>query len=301
MRGDNKFVVDLIADLGRGGYRTAAWRGFLSTATRRARSGIGESRSRLITFLAWVALALAGMMALGLLDLARVNSIFATVAVIFWFAVSTLWTLMHLSMARSGDGVIQEYFYPPNGLSYLRLATGPAMVPVLASFREPMSSGWGTVILIAALAMTDMLDGLIARSTGKTSYLGRVLDPLADIVFLFSLTLGLTIAGVLPLSLLVLMFFRYPYLLLAVVVYSLMRKPMEIRPTIIGKVTSATTSAVLTAVALAVLVDPDWLMDKWVDWAVLFLHVPIVVNLAYLLWKAISMARKSSPVGPRES
>jgi cardiolipin synthase (CMP-forming) len=286
------FVVDLIAELVRGEYRLHAWKRFLSVAMTRARSGVVESSSRLATFLLWVAAGVACLAMVVLPDLERIDSALMFGFVAAWFIVATMWTMGHLSMARSVDGEIHRYFYVPNGLSYLRLALGPAMVPVLASSGEILSPGWSTVGLIFALAVTDLLDGLIARATGRTSRLGRFLDPLADIVFLFSLAMGLTVAGVLPVSLLLLIILRYPVLLLWLVVFTLSRGPIEIRPTVIGRVTSATVSAALTLMALASLVNPAWLTGEWVEWAVIFLHMPIIANLVYLLWRATQCFRE---------
>lgn len=271
--------------------RPGGWLDIIFGSGRIARHGITESRSRLATFALWALLAAGGIAAVLAIDAGGATPGAAFSVSIGWYAVATIWTFTHLSMARSFEGEVHRFFYVPNGLSYLRFALGPVMIPFLAFAGGEGSPDWGTVGLVVALALTDMLDGLVARSTGKTSVLGRVLDPLADVVFLFSMTVGLTIAGMIPLSLLILMFFRYPYLLLSVIAFTALRGPMEIRATIIGKVTTATTSTVLAAVALGVLAEPSWLRTEWLEWAILFIHLPITLNLVYLIRWAIRLVK----------
>ncbi len=52
------------------------------------------------------------------------------------------------------------------------------------------------VLLIAGL--TDILDGYLARSQGKVSQLGEMLDPLADKSMMLAVIVSLLIAGLIP-------------------------------------------------------------------------------------------------------
>jgi cardiolipin synthase (CMP-forming) len=54
------------------------------------------------------------------------------------------------------------------------------------------------VILYAAGAATDFLDGFIARRWRQVSELGRILDPLADRVFIAALAVALVVRGTVP-------------------------------------------------------------------------------------------------------
>lgn len=68
----------------------------------------------------------------------------------------------------------------PNKLSLARIILVPFMMFFyLATFLDP----WGkiaAVVLFIAAALTDMLDGKIARKTGQVTNLGKLLDPIAD-------------------------------------------------------------------------------------------------------------------------
>ena len=66
----------------------------------------------------------------------------------------------------------------PNSLSLLRIALIPCFVVV---FYLPV--GWARIaaaVLFTMAALTDWLDGYLARRLGQTSKLGAFLDPVAD-------------------------------------------------------------------------------------------------------------------------
>lgn len=68
----------------------------------------------------------------------------------------------------------------PNKLSMLRIILVPVMMFFyLATFLDP----WGKFVAAAVFliaAITDLLDGKIARKTGQVTDLGKLLDPTAD-------------------------------------------------------------------------------------------------------------------------
>jgi cardiolipin synthase len=71
---------------------------------------------------------------------------------------------------------------PPNALSALRLALAPVL---LALARAGEQRAFVCCLLVSLV--TDVLDGKIARRTGRTSELGAVLDSWADFVSYASL------------------------------------------------------------------------------------------------------------------
>ncbi len=82
----------------------------------------------------------------------------------------------------------------PNVLSLLRLASVPVFLWLWLGGRRDES-----VIVYAVGAGTDFFDGYIARRTNSVTELGKLLDPLADRVFIVALAVALVAAGVLPL------------------------------------------------------------------------------------------------------
>lgn len=53
-------------------------------------------------------------------------------------------------------------------------------------------------LLTVIAALSDWLDGFLARKMGSVSRVGEVLDPLADRLMVLTITLALTTVGVLP-------------------------------------------------------------------------------------------------------
>ena len=81
----------------------------------------------------------------------------------------------------------------PNLISFARLATVPFFLWLwFAGSREV------AVVVYGIGASTDFLDGFIARRTGQVSELGKLLDPLADRIFILALAIALVGGGTLP-------------------------------------------------------------------------------------------------------
>jgi cardiolipin synthase len=80
----------------------------------------------------------------------------------------------------------------PNVLSALRLATVPIFVTLFIAGHTDAA-----VILYGCAAWTDFFDGWLARRLGQVSELGKLLDPLADRVFILALAVMLVIRGTL--------------------------------------------------------------------------------------------------------
>jgi CDP-diacylglycerol--glycerol-3-phosphate 3-phosphatidyltransferase len=66
----------------------------------------------------------------------------------------------------------------PNTLTMLRIVMAPLLVVVLLT-EFPDKEFWGLGIFLLA-ALTDLLDGIIARRTNRITVTGAMLDPIAD-------------------------------------------------------------------------------------------------------------------------
>jgi cardiolipin synthase len=74
-------------------------------------------------------------------------------------------------------------FALPNLLTYARIAAVPAVAACLfwvAIFEAGLWLRWVALAVFVAAALTDLLDGRVARAYGELSTLGRMLDPIAD-------------------------------------------------------------------------------------------------------------------------
>jgi cardiolipin synthase len=92
----------------------------------------------------------------------------------------------------------------PNALSTLRLVGVPFFLYLVLG---PHADGWALIILMVSGA-TDYLDGKLARMLNQTSALGALLDPLADRLYIASTLVALTIRGIVPWWLLVVLVLR---------------------------------------------------------------------------------------------
>jgi cardiolipin synthase (CMP-forming) len=82
----------------------------------------------------------------------------------------------------------------PNALSFLRLLSVPVFLYLFISGRETAA-----VVLYAIGAWSDFFDGVIARRLNQVSELGKLLDPLADRIFISALVIALVARDALPL------------------------------------------------------------------------------------------------------
>ncbi len=67
----------------------------------------------------------------------------------------------------------------PNLLTILRLLAAPLLIAVFLIFPRPWSD-WLAVFLFGFAAITDFIDGHLARRWQQTTAFGRMLDPIAD-------------------------------------------------------------------------------------------------------------------------
>jgi cardiolipin synthase len=137
----------------------------------------------------------------------------------------------------------QEIFTIPNVLSLLRLAMVPVVVLLLLAEADVAA-----VVVFVLAALTDFLDGRIARRTRPTR-VGRILDPLADRVMLSSAAVVLAVRDLLPLWAVAILVGRD---LLALVGGLVFGGKVSVNP--VGK---AATAVLMVAVALAIFSPGD--------------------------------------------
>ena len=67
----------------------------------------------------------------------------------------------------------------PNILTIFRLIAAPMVAVMFLYFTRPYAD-WAALILFLGAALTDWLDGFLARALKQESKLGTMLDPIAD-------------------------------------------------------------------------------------------------------------------------
>ena len=111
--------------------------------------------------------------------------------------------------ARAGEDRILTV---PNALSVLRLLLIPLFLWLILVEQADMAA----VVVLAVSGITDWADGLIARTTGQITRLGRLLDPLVDRVTIAATLVGLALRDLIPWWLVGLLVAREVLLLLLV-------------------------------------------------------------------------------------
>ena len=81
----------------------------------------------------------------------------------------------------------------PNAISLLRILT----IPVFAVLVVHRHMIWALVVL-AVGALSDGLDGIVARRFNQVSKIGQILDPIADRLLIFCSVVALGIADIIP-------------------------------------------------------------------------------------------------------
>lgn len=134
-----------------------------------------------------------------------------------------------------------------NQITILRLIFVPlfAILVVGGHFR-------GALAVLAAAAVSDLVDGTVARVLQQESPLGVALDPIADKILMTTAYLVLSFRGFLPWWLTILVLSRDAAILVTAAVISLVAGYRPFRPTILGK---ASTAVQVATVFIAVAVE----------------------------------------------
>ncbi|WP_419835600.1 CDP-alcohol phosphatidyltransferase family protein [Endozoicomonas atrinae] len=150
---------------------------------------------------------------------------------------------------RLKSGIAVKFQYLPNILTIIRLLlAGPITLAILSG--RPV---W-TISLFGIAALSDALDGFLARRYGWQSRLGAMLDPLADKVLLVSAFLSLTFIKALPLWLTLLVVGRDILIIAGTFVYHWVAGSIQFKPSRLGKLcTLLQLSLIMTALVSAAL------------------------------------------------
>jgi len=121
----------------------------------------------------------------------------------------------------------------PNVLTLIRLLASPflAWLILQSRFREALS-------LLVLASLTDWFDGFAARRLNATGRLGVILDPLADKTMLVTLFVTLTVIGLIPVWLLLLIIGRDLVILTGALLLRIFRHVPKFVPTTLGKIST---------------------------------------------------------------
>lgn len=121
----------------------------------------------------------------------------------------------------------------PNSLTVLRILLVPVFVGLLLYGHYDSA-----LITLLIAALTDVLDGMVARMTDQRTRLGEYLDPLADKILLMSAIVTLSVLDFIPIWAVIIVVSRDAILLAGTLVSNLTETDIDISPTLLGKGTT---------------------------------------------------------------
>jgi cardiolipin synthase len=180
----------------------------------------------------------------------------------------------------------------PNALTLLRLFAVPVFI--YASFRGEYRIAF---FIFAGAAVTDFLDGVIARSFNQRSRLGAILDPAADKTMMvcgylfFTLRHGLPVTGI-PVWLTFTVFIRD--FCIITVIYLLYTRVQLTRfpPSWAGK-----TSTVVQAVTLGIAIAANAFGPSLLPFLEILFRIAVVTTL-FSAWDYLRKGKAMLPARP---
>lgn len=141
--------------------------------------------------------------------------------------------------------VSQENFTVPNLITLVRILLTPIFIIFLIQGRYDQAL-W--IFLLAGIS--DLADGLVARTWQQRSRLGSYLDPLADKLLMAASFVTLSIYRQIPSWLTVIVLSRDVIMALGVLLFRLADHPLVIKPSLMGKWTTTLQIATVLLVLL---------------------------------------------------
>lgn len=194
--------------------------------------------------------------------------------------------------SNPGIAALSPWRHLPNALTVLRMLLVAPLAWLILATR------YDAALLIAAVAgLTDALDGLLAKRCGWRSWLGGILDPLADKLMLVACFVTLGLIGAHPPWLTWLVVGRDAMIVAGAVAYHNFIGRIDAQPTLLSKLTTCIQIVYVLAQLVhlsSVLELPAWLPPALI-WSVA--ACTLVSGAQYLLvWSAKALrARKAKP------
>lgn len=172
-------------------------------------------------------------------------------------------------------------------------------IPFIAMAVTDRQYGWALGILIAA-ALTDALDGLLARWLEQKTVLGQYLDPIADKLLLSTMFIVLSLVHKIPWNVTILVFSRDIGILLVSALLYTTTGLRDYHPSIFGKLNTIAQVFTVLFVLLNQLTDAIW-VDAALRiglWSVAALSIFSGVHYAMLI--PIRLRRSAGARPPEE-
>lgn len=285
------FAEDLLREVRRSGYTPHAFvayiRAIFARVVRRLPLHAELVRSIAATSMLLFAVQFSGALTLSA-TMSREIAVDYLVASSVVLLIGTFWLLAHLGILHP-----LKRLPLPVTLTMLRLVSIPAVV-LLVEARAWGAATW----LFVASALTDVLDGVLARALKQESRVGKVLDPLADIAFNASVFVALARVDVVPWWVSALVLTRYGMLVFGTIYLYVFHGPVRIEPTLFGKLSGVVTTTVVGLLLLGFATWTEPVRQRFHDVFVVGLAALSVATILQVLF--IGLANKKSAASDAE-
>jgi len=166
-----------------------------------------------------------------------------------WILPSFLFVTVFVGHLRDQDGHRLSGLNVPLMITLARVAMVPGITLMLVERHFAVA-----LVAYVIASFSDVLDGFLARRWNQTTPLGRVLDPLVDIVFNAVMLAGLAAAQLLASWVFWVAVLRYGVLLVGGAGLYLFVGPVRIQPTLFGRLTGVMSTFLIALFTLTVAV-----------------------------------------------
>jgi cardiolipin synthase (CMP-forming) len=153
---------------------------------------------------------------------------------------------------------------------------GPALLYAVAGWFGPLA------VTVAVAAVTDLVDGTVARRFSQPSTFGGGLDPVVDGLFAGALSIGLALGGAFPLWLALVIVARYLLPALGGGLLILWGRRPELRHTLTGQVSTVLILILVGGICLFRALHQD--SSGLASAAVVVIPIATVATFAHLAW-----------------
>lgn len=167
----------------------------------------------------------------------------------------------------------------PNALTLLRLAAAAAF---------PVASPWWRIGLLLGAALTDLLDGYLARRYRLTNWWGSLLDGIADKAITLSVLITMSFEGHLAIRQIALVLVR-DFAVVAITGYMVWRRAWPEFTRLNARMPGKVTTIMLFILMLALLIAPEW---AWIIyWPTVLFGILAAIDYV-LIFLSVDLDRK---------
>lgn len=179
---------------------------------------------------------------------------------------------------------VHQVFNVPNSITLFRLLLIPCFFAGL--YYEYIGYHWldiPTRVALILILLSDMLDGYLARKLESVTELGRLLDPIADKLFVTTSFIALAAFQQTPVWLTIVVVSKDLFTLVGWCVIAILYNRFEVNPSALGK---AATAFQFTTVFLVVVTPWLTLIIEFWQFATAALTILALIHYAYLAFAA---------------